>query len=292
MRVVRPALLASLALLFAAVAAPARDDQPVVKVGGNFDIETVEDVAYYTGPDADAKKHKLDLYLPKDHKDYPVLLFIHGGAWKTGDRKLYGGLGRLFARNGVGAVIISYRLSPQVQHPGHIEDVARAFAWAHANIGKYGGRADQLFVSGHSAGGHLAALLATDERYLKAVGLSLKAIRGVMPMSGVYSLGGNRLESVFGKDQEAASPIKHVTGAEPPFLVVYADKDYPACGRVPSEAFAKELRTKKVDVATLEVKDRTHISIILRLALDQADPATQALLAFIAKHSGLKLPPR
>src|SRR5438132_7046995 len=143
----------------------AEDIKPI-KSGGHFEVEVVKDLAYDTSKDADSNKHKLDLYLPKGQKDFPVLFFIHGGAWTSGDRRLYGALGHTFAKNGIGTVIISYRLTPQVQHPGHIEDVARAFAWTHQNIAKHGGRADQIFVSGHSAGGHLAALLVTNEKYL------------------------------------------------------------------------------------------------------------------------------
>jgi acetyl esterase/lipase len=179
-------------------AAPEKDT-PAVKVGGDFEVEAVKDVAYYEGDGADPKKHKLDLFLPKGHKDFPVLFFVHGGGWVMGDRKMYGRVGEVFAKNGVGTAVISYRLTPQVQHPGHVEDVARAFAWTHKNIGKYGGRADQIFVTGQSAGGHLTALLATDETYLKAHKLSLKDIKGAMPISGVYTIPPVLMERIFGK---------------------------------------------------------------------------------------------
>src|SRR5207237_10002694 len=155
--------------------------------------------------------HKLDLYLPKDHKDFPVLLFVHGGAWTSGNKNLYGPLGQRFASNGIGTVIINYRLSPAVQHPAHAQDVAKAFAWTHKNIGKHGGRADRIFLSGHSAGGHLVALLATDETYLKAHKLAISDIKGVLPLSGVYTILPSKLsERAFSKDLEAckdASPM-------------------------------------------------------------------------------------
>src|SRR4051794_15895190 len=99
------------------------------KTGGNFEVEVIKGVAYYDGKDADPVRHKLDLYLPKGQKDYPVLFFIHGGAWRAGSKDGFGRLGRVFARNGVGVVAINYRLSPAVKHPAHIQDVARAFAW-------------------------------------------------------------------------------------------------------------------------------------------------------------------
>src|SRR5262245_12677282 len=127
-----------------------------------FDVEVVRNVAYYNGKDADDVRHRLDLYLPKGQKDYPVLLMVHGGAWIKGDKNhlgVYNLLGRSFARHGVGMVSPNYRLSPDVQHPEHVRDVARAFAWVHKDIGKRGGSTSEVFVAGHSAGGHLVALL-------------------------------------------------------------------------------------------------------------------------------------
>jgi len=261
--------------------------------GGDFEVESVPDVAYYEGPDADPRKHKLDLYLPKGQKDFPVLFFIHGGAWSTGDRKLYGMFGNTFARNGIGTVVISYRLSPNVQHPAHVQDVARAFAWTHKNIAKYGGRPDQIFVTGQSAGGHLAALLATNESYLRAEGLSPQDIHGVIPISGVYLFRAGRPERIVGQGQEAAdsaSPLKQVTGQEPPFLILYADRDFPGCAAM-SQELCNELRAKQVEAEVKQIPDRNHISIIVRLMLSDSDSAAQELLKFVAQHSQLRLTP-
>jgi acetyl esterase/lipase len=279
------------------VLAPVGADEakPVIKVGGNFEVEAVKDIAYHEGPEADPDKHKLDLYLPRGQRDFPVLFFVHGGSWRSGDRKLYAPLGNVFARNGVGTVIISYRLSPQVVHPGHIRDVAKAFAWTCGNIGKHGGKADQLFVCGHSAGGHLAALLATDESYLKAEKRSLSSIRGTIPISGVYSISANRFfEHAFGKDAEAArgaSPQVHVKEKLCPFCIIYAEKEYPFLDTM-AEQFSKALLKCKCETSLLRVPDRHHESIIVKAAGDEADPTTQTILEFIARHSDLKLKPR
>src|SRR5581483_10396907 len=134
---------------------------------GAFEVARHTDIPYRTDKDADKERHKLDVYLPKGKKEFPVLFFVHGGGWKSGNKSWYGALGHAFAQAGIGVVLTNYRLSPQVKHPAHVQDVAKAFAWTCANIGKYGGRADRLFVCGHSAGGHLVALLATDPEYLK-----------------------------------------------------------------------------------------------------------------------------
>ena len=253
---------------------------------GPAEVETVKDVAYEDGPDADPVKHRLDLYLPKGRKDFPVLFFVHGGAWKSGDKKTYAPLGELFARRGLGTVIINYRLSPGVRHPAHVRDVAKAFAWTHANIGRYGGRADDIFACGHSAGGHLVALLATDESYLKAEKFALSDIKGVIPISGVYLVVPPLFASVFGPGVEAykeASPLEHVKGGHPPFLILYGDRDFPTCD-VFSERMGQALTDAKCEARTVKIKDRDHISIIRRM-LNDGDPAAQAVVDFIERHS-------
>ena len=155
------------------------------------EVERVKDVAYLDGTNADRRRHQLDLFLPKGEKDYPVVILVHGGAWMTGDNRccgLYTSVGEYLASQGIGAVLPNYRLSPHVKHPEHIKDLARAFAWTKKHIAKRGGRADQIFLVGHSAGGHLVALLATDEQYLKAEGCTSDDIRGVIGISGVYKI--------------------------------------------------------------------------------------------------------
>jgi acetyl esterase/lipase len=300
----KPALAVSLALAAALLApfpagAGEKPDgkpraKPAVVTGGKHEVKEVRNVAYFEGEGADAVRHKLDLYLPKGAKDFPVLFFVHGGAWRSGSKELYGPLGRLFARNGVGTVIINYRLSPKVKHPAHIEDVARAFAWTHRNIGKHGGRADRIFVCGHSAGGHLVALLSTDESHFKAHNLSVKDVRAMIPLSGVYTILPIGLDKAFGTDaavRRAASPLTHVKGEHPPALIIYADKDYPFLDRM-AEQFCGKLKNCKCEARSLKVEGRTHISIIVQLATNEADPTTQAMLRFIARHSDLRLMPR
>ena len=266
--------------------AGADDPKPA---GGPPEVEAVKDVAYYDGKDADPVKHRLDLYLPKGRKDFPVLFFVHGGAWKSGDKKTYAPLGEVFARQGLGTVLVNYRLSPGVRHPAQVQDVARAFAWTHAHIGRYGGRADEVFVSGHSAGGHLVSLLATDDSYLKAEKLSLGDIKAVIPISGVYLIVPPLFSATFGKDvagYKDASPLEHVQGGHPPFLILYGDRDFPTCDMF-SERMCQALTEAKCEASTLKIKDRDHISIVKRMLTD-GDPAAHAIVDFIARHSDLK----
>ena len=159
---------------------------PAAQISSN--VEMLAGISYTEGAPADADKHKLDLYLPRDKKNFPVLVFVHGGSWRTGDRSQYKALGERLARAGIGVAIPSYRLMPQNPHPAQIEDVAAAFAWVVRNISQHGGDTSRIYLSGHSAGAHLAALLALDEKYLAKFDLARKAIRSVIAMSGIYNV--------------------------------------------------------------------------------------------------------
>jgi acetyl esterase/lipase len=281
-------ILSLLALIGGARAdTPATDDKVPAKT---YEVDTLLNLTYYEGADADKAKHKLDLYLPKDAKDYPVLIFVHGGAWRHGDKNfmgVYSKFGSSCAKHGIGAVVTNYRLSPGVQHPEHIRDVARAFAWTQKNIKKYGGNPNELFICGHSAGGHLAALLGTDERYLKAEGLDLKAIRGVISMSGVYRLPEQSpfFKSQFGEDPEVrkdASPLVHVHEGVPPFLILYAENELAYCDKATAESFCKALCDKKCQATARQIKQRNHVTLIIK-ASEENDPVAEACQEFISK---------
>jgi acetyl esterase/lipase len=276
-----PQLLAALALVLLGPGAMLAEEEK------KSEVRILKDLSYYDGMDRDKVKHQLDLILPEGKKDFPVLLFVHGGAWVHGDKNflgVYTALGKVLAQQGIGVAVINYRLSPGVKHPEHIKDVARAFAWVHKNIAKQGGRPDRLFVSGHSAGAHLVALLTTDETYLKAEGLSCKDVRGAIPISGVFSLPERFMPHVFGTANREASPLAHVRADLPPFLILYADKDYSGCGRVPAEAFRKALEAQGNRVSSEEFKDQNHFSI-LGSALIADHPVQRAIVGFIKMHS-------
>jgi len=172
------------------------------------EVMEVRGIAYSSGPAADAcRRHRLDLFLPRGVLDFPVVVFIHGGAWCTGDNHfwgLYPAVAQCLARQGIGVVMPNYRLSPDAKHPDHIRDVACAFRWAHDHIAEYGGCPDQLIVAGHSAGGHLAALLATNPCWLEAEGLSSSDIKGVIAVSGVYHVTQGPINATLGGDSPLA----------------------------------------------------------------------------------------
>jgi acetyl esterase/lipase len=247
------------------VGPPVNITLPAAQVSSNVELQS--GISYTDGAPADADKHKLDLYLPRDQKNFPVLVFLHGGSWRTGDRSLYKALGNRLARAGIGAAIPSYRLMPQNPHPAQIEDVAAAFAWVVRNIAEHGGDPSRIYLCGHSAGAHLAALLALDEKYLKKYDLDRTAIRSVIAMSGVYDV--DKLDTFLAVgDKHDASPAGHAHSGAPPFLVSYCQWDYFG---LPKQARDFTLALKKNFVAAqlLYVPGENHISEVVSLVEDR-----------------------
>jgi acetyl esterase/lipase len=169
MRIFRWLALPPLGLLLAAAAVLLGNEWAVAQAS-----HRIADVPYVaaSAPDFDAKRHRLDIYQPteKAAAPRPVVLFIHGGSWNSGSKDdiLYKAIGRRLAKNGFVGVVVSYRLSPQALVPQQADDCARALAWTVAHIAEYGGDPSHLLLMGHSAGGGLAALLATGSDTLLA----------------------------------------------------------------------------------------------------------------------------
>ncbi|HEY2953279.1 MAG TPA: alpha/beta hydrolase fold domain-containing protein [Verrucomicrobiae bacterium] len=246
-------------------------------------VAAKKDISYIEGQPEDDAKHKLDLYLPKDKQSAPVFFFVHGGAWRFGDRSQYPAVGNRFAREGILTVVPSYRLAPKNPHPAQIEDVAAAFAWTVGHIAGFGGDTNRIYIGGHSAGGHLVALLAFHDRYLKAHHLSTDAIRGVICLSGVYDLTvGESQASVFGKDAQVrkdGSPLFQIRTPAPPFLVTYCQWDYLT---LPLQArqFHAALRKAGVVSDLLYVPAETHITEMVHVP-KEGDLTATAILKFI-----------
>lgn len=287
-------LIVALLAVFGGVpaVAPAQDKKPgapAVQPGpAAFEVVKSANLAYHTGKDADPERHRLDVYAPKGKKDFPVLFFVHGGTWRSGNKGLYVALGNSFARAGIGVVIINYRLSPKVTHPAHVEDAAKAFAWTHKHIAEYGGDPGRIVLFGHSAGGHLVALLATDPAFLKAEGCSPKNLRGIVSVSGVYQITHDHpiFNPIFGSNKEVcerASPLWNVSGGHPPFLLAYADNEFEFLDEMALDMNCA-LARKKCPVTLLKVKDRNHYTIIMRVIMDD-DPLRTAIQSFVARYT-------
>jgi acetyl esterase/lipase len=248
-------------------------------------VAVQKDIVYIDGLPEHLAKHKLDLYVPRGAAaaPAPVFLFVHGGAWRTGDRDLYPPVGQRFARDGIVTVVPSYRLAPKNPWPAQAEDAAAAFAWTVRHIAEHGGDTNRIFIGGHSAGGHLTSLLIFNDRYLKPFGLSASLVRGVISLSGVYNLDfGDAMAAVFGKDREvrrAASPLFGVRAPAPPFFVSYCEWDYPTLA-LQAQRFHAALLRAGVDAQLFFTPKDNHIYEMISLTRDD-DETAQAIVRFI-----------
>jgi acetyl esterase/lipase len=253
-------------------------------------VTVVRDIVYTDGPPASPQRQSLDLYLPPNQTSFPVVFLAYGGQFHRGDKARQGYLARTLAREGLGVVAIDYRRTDhtpeQVVHPGHVEDVAQAFAWTYGHIAKYGGDPEQIVLMGHSGGATLVSLLATDRRYLAAHGLSPDLVRGVIGVSaGLYAFHGP--SDVFGDQWWEASPLHYVDGTQPPFLVLYAQFDNPGFD-ADSTAFYQALVQAGSEAELHMIADRDHSGIMGRAARP-GDPARELILGFIARHTNFAL---
>ena len=274
------------------------------------------DLSYVVGEATPHERHALNLFTPETDGAFPVVLWIHAGAWSYGDRAGETALAMRFAERGVGFAAISYRLSSRVwnepgapeegvKHPAHAEDCAMAFAWLRA---RFPGHA--LFLSGHSCGAHLSALLALDPRYLAAHGLERTAIRGVMAIGGGYDLvkyhailadgldgqpglgrekADAHLRWIFGDTREewiAASPVTYLDADAPavPMLIV-AERE-PSMRRY-TEDFERAVAAAGVEgIRFLYREDRTHGESGPLMSRREPDPVRDAMIAFVKEHAG------
>lgn len=244
----------------------------------------------YGNPDAKPiRLQRLDLIVPvvdDDSPPPPLLVFFHGGSWRGGSPRWYRPVARALAARGVAVALPAYRLSPAVQHPVHVEDCALAVAWLTENAERFGFDADTFALGGHSAGGHLASLLATAPAFLAAHEIERTRIAGVVAISAPFDVCApvGIFTSAFGDDRddrEEASPLRRDLEGAPPFLVLWADRDM---GGLPMAArsMAKALAAAEVEHTALEIDDRDHMTIASR-ATEDGDPVIDATLEFLQR---------
>ncbi|MBI5395964.1 MAG: alpha/beta hydrolase [Verrucomicrobia bacterium] len=254
-------------------------------------VTTKLDVAYLNDG---MSAHKLDVYCPpKNSKPLPVLVHIHGGGWEIGDKKLMKSTGLFYASQGVLFITPNYRLSPKFKHPAHVEDCAAALAWACNHATELGGDKNRVFLSGHSAGAHLAALLGTDPAYLQKHELKSGDLAGVIPVDTASfdltsadneKLVKNFIRNSFGEDPQvlkSASPLHHVSskGRYPAFLIFNTTNR--AAAAEGGRKFAEALRGAGCNVRFVAVSNHTHGEMASGM-YEPSDPVGNAILKFIS----------
>jgi acetyl esterase/lipase len=253
------------------------------------------------------ERQVLDVYAPEDAQNLPVIFWIHGGGWQTGDKTDVQIKPRVFAGRGFVFVSTNYRLLPHVEIGVLIRDVAKSLGWVHKNIAGYGGDPRRIFVMGHSAGAQLAALLCIDDRYLKEEGVPFDVLKGCVPVDGdtydvpaiimtaeirqtVHGLPlpefGHRVK--FGNDPEKHldfSAVTHVSKDKgiSPFLILHV-AGHPD---VTAQALRLSAALKKAGVPAkvFGARETTHSQLNANLGLPD-DPATEELFKFLGALAG------
>lgn len=265
-------------------------------------MEKWTDIPYAVFEGVEAQRLSLDVYAPESEGPHPVIVFIHGGGWSQGDKgnaSVGWRKADYFTKQGHVYVSINYRLVPEGVHPVNVQDVARAIAWVHDHSREYRGDPDRIFVMGHSAGAHLAALVCTDNRRLEAEGKDLSIIKGCVPLdTGAFDIPermrnpgplGTMLRAAFGEDEEGwedASPTHHVAPGKhiPPMLIFHTGWRMEVMQQ--SEGLAKALQAAEVPVLVVHAKDLDHAGIN-RAVGTKGSPYTDLVEAFFKNPSGV-----
>jgi acetyl esterase/lipase len=254
--------------------------------------------------DSAHERQVLDVYAPPGAKNRPVVFWIHGGGWQAGDKSSVQQKPQWFTEQDYVFVATNYRLLPTVEIDAIFRDVAKSIRWVHEHIAEHGGDPKRILVMGHSAGAQLAALMCTDDRYLKAEGLSLAIIKGCVPVDGdtydvpaiietaetrkrVHGLPQAKFghREKFGGSAEKHrdySAVTHVASNKgiPPFLILHVAEHPDVTAQ--AQRFGNVLKEAGVNVTVHGAKETTHTKINADLGLPD-DPATKAVLAFMGE---------
>ena len=223
------------------------------------------------------EKCQLDISCPTGDEQFATIVWFHGGGLTGGKRSIPPEL----ERSGIAVVAASYRLHPDVNAPAYIEDAAAAIAWTVKHIEEYGGAADRIVISGHSAGGYLAAMTSFDKKYLKAFGVDADSLAGVAPISGqMITHFTIRKESGIEDSRpviDGYAPLNHIRSDSSPVLLITGDREQELLGRYEENAYAWRMLKllKHPDVTLHELGGYDHGQMVR--------PAFPLLLKFVER---------
>ena len=245
-------------------------------------------------------RQMVDVYAPPNAKNLPVVFWIHGGGWQAGDKTAVQLKPQTFVNAGFVFVSVSYRFVTHVEMGDIVRDVAKGLRWTHDNVAKYGGDPERVFVMGHSAGAQLAALICTDDRFLKAEGLTFAMLRGCVPVDGdTYDVpleiatttarrkAAGQPEPKFGHPEKFGDPehqrdlsaVNHVAKGKgiPPFLLLHVAVHPDTTAQ--AERLRDVLVASGIPAKTFAANDTNHSKLNADLG-ETGDPATKALFDF------------
>lgn len=241
---------------------------------------TLLDVPYGLDP-----KHRLDLYLPSARvTGAPVLIFLHGGSWTHGYKEWMGFMAPALVDLPAIFVAANYRLAPTHRFPAQLEDTLAVLAWTAKKIGHHGGDPHRLFIGGHSAGGHLAALACLRRDLWSRHGIAEDVIRACFPVSTTFDYRGIPEDAgsflARPEDAAAASPVAYVEGNRMPFLIAWGSADFERAKRTSREMVTALARAGAV-TKEMEISGADHFQMSLDLG-DAAHAWTRSVRAWLA----------
>jgi acetyl esterase/lipase len=258
------------------------------------------DIPYASLPGVEPEFTSLDIYSPEAAVSRPIVLYVHGGGWKEGDKGSVGDMPAFFVEKKFLFISINHRLTPSAWFPAHLKDLASAISWTFEHCVEYGGNPANLFIMGSSSGAHMVSTIALDPSYLASVGLRTDVIKGVISIdTRAYDIpfllpnlprGGKRLyRTTFGSNETAlakASPITYVdsSGYLPPFLIAYSGNDSNL--KIQAERFARRLGDGGGDVVLAPAPSKTHLEISGDIGRP-GDPISRNIIEFLEKHRRL-----
>lgn len=246
----------------------------------NYTID--QNISYVSNTETDAyriERCKLDVYYPTDRKGFLTVVWFHGGGLEFGEKHVPDEL----KNKGIAVVVVNYRLSPKATHPAYIEDAAASIAWVFNHIASYGGSVNDIYVSGHSAGGYLALMVGLDKSYLARYNIDANSLKGLVPISGQtnthYTIKKEKGLPFDIPYIDTYAPIHHARKDAPPTLLITGDRRMELPARyeenIHLEAILRTMGNKEVTIYELQGFDHGGVGA----------PGCYLLLDWIKKYS-------
>ena len=252
---------------------------------------------FYT--ESEDKLQSLDVYSPPEGKDHPVIVWIHGGGWSKGDKASLQQKPQAFVDKGFVLVSVNYRLVPAVTVKDIMADLAQSVRWVREHATEHRGDPNALIIMGHSAGAHLAALLCTDDRYLKSAGVPMTSLKGCVPLDvSAYDIPkrihdvddgiSKTFKTIFDTEEAAqreVSPVHHIAKDKhiPPFLILHVASREDT--KAQAHWLASKLTEASIAARVVAAEGKTHGTISSDLG-SADDPPTLELWKFLREVAG------
>ena len=248
----------------------------------NIEYKQIDNLSYISSDEKDTYKLercKLDIYYPSNIKNFPTIVWFHGGGLEGGSKEIPSEL----KNKGFAIVGVNYRLSPKAKNPSYTEDAAEAVAWTFKNIEKYGGSVKDIYVAGHSAGGYLTLMVGLDKSYLAKYGIDADSIKGLIPIGGQtnthYTIRKEKQMRIDVPLVDQYAPLNNVRKGIPPTILITGQRDLEMTARYEENAHLASILKAlgNQDITVYEMQGFDHNT--------DRDPGFFLLERFVKKHS-------